>query len=285
MQVLVTGASGFLGRHLVAALRGSADVRPVEGDVRDPATFEPLPRADLVYHLAAVSSVPDSLRDPARTWAVNAGGTMNLLEWARGRGVGRLVLVSSAHVYGPAEYTPIDERHPTRPVSPYGASKLAAEAMARAYGASYGMEVVVVRPFNVYGPGQARGFLVPDILEQIAEGRQLVMGDPRPVRDFTYVDDAIELLRLAGTVPGVGGETFNLGSGQGHPVETIVRTAIEVTGTSLRPRYDEARFRAAEVKELVVDNAHARKRLGWAPGVGLRQGVERAWRAVRARGA
>jgi UDP-glucose 4-epimerase len=282
LRFLVTGMGGFIGGHLARALASRGEVAPFKGDLRDPAGFAAIPRADVVFHLAAQSSPPESVRDPAGTWAVNATGTLHLLEWARRERVGRVVLVSTAHVYGPTRYSPVDEKHPTAPVTPYGASKLAAEALARAYGASYGLECVVVRPFNVYGPGQGRGFLVPDVLGQIHEGSSLVLGNPAPVRDFTFVDDAVDLLVRAGTAKDAAGGVFNLGSGVGHSVDEVARTALRVAGSPLEPRYDPSRFRAGETKELVVDNRHARETLGWAPRIGLEDGLRRTWEAMRA---
>lgn len=285
MRVLVTGSRGFLGRHLLRHYEGRAEAAAFDGDVRDAAAWEAQPRADVVFHLAAVSSVPRSMEDPVRAFDVNAGGTLRLLEWARSTEVGRVVLVSSAHVYGRARYSPIDEKHPTSPVSPYGASKLAAEAMALSYHASFGVEAVVVRPFNVYGPTQGRGFLIPDILHQIADGGPLVLGDPRPVRDFTYVDDALSFLDAAATVSGIGGELLNLGSGVGHAVGEVVQTALEVTGAAIQPVYDPGKFRGTETHALVCGNGLARESLGWKPQVDLREGLRRTWAEVSSRSA
>jgi len=280
VRVAVTGATGFVGRHLVRELSRSHEVVEIRGDIRSASTFEAHARADVVFHLAAQSNVPQSQRDPVGTWDVNAGGTLTLLEWARARDVGRVVLVSTAHVYGKAQYSPIDERHPRHPGSPYGASKLAAEALLESYQSSYGLEGVIVRPFNIYGPGQARGFLVPDVLHQIREGRELRVGDTRPVRDFTYVDDAVAMLAQAGTVATAKGASLNLGSGQGHAVGEVIDLALKVSGSPLRPQVDDSRFRAADVSELVVDNRRAKELLGWAPRVPLEEGLRRTWEAL-----
>lgn len=280
MRVLVTGASGFVGRHLEAALAGH-EVVAFEGDVRDAAAYRALAPVDVAFHLAARASVPDSIRDPAATWDVNANGALRLLEWARGGGARRVVLVSSAHVYGKPERSPVDESHPLRPVTPYGASKLAAEALAQSYHATYGLETVVVRPFNMYGPGQTGGYVLSDILLQMKEGRALVLGDLRPVRDFTFITDAADLLLRAGTAPAAAGRTFNLGTGKGHSIAEVVDVARKVTGSRLQPTSDPARFRPAEILELVVDSRRARETLGWAPKVGLEEGVRRTWEAMR----
>lgn len=282
MRALVTGANGFLGNHLVAALvREGHEAAAFGGDVRERADWARHAPADVLLHLAAVSSVPAATRDPERAWAVNADGTLRALEWARAGGARRVVLVSTAHVYGKARYSPIDEAHPLAPGSPYGASKLAAEALTLAYGRTYGIEAVVVRPFNVYGPGQAAGFLVPDIMMPLAQGRAPVLGDPKPVRDFTYVDDATAFLVKAATLPGLGGIALNLGSGSGHPIAEVAKLAAEVSGTGLVPTFDPAKARGGEADELVVNNALARKTLGWSPEVPLREGLARTWASYR----
>lgn len=277
----MTGARGFLGSHLVEDLRRDMQVGPFDGDVRDPAAYEGLPKADLVFHLAAISSIPRSVEDPVLTWEVNSGGTLQLLEWARTSGARRVVLVSTGHVYGRPQYSPIDEDHPLAPVSPYGASKLSAELAARTYESTYGLEVVIVRPFNVYGPRQAPGFLVPDVFHPMARGEAPVLGDPEPVRDFTFVSDAVRFLRLAGTLPQARGATLNLGSGIGYSVRELAYTAAAVSGTDLQPTFSEARARKGETTELVVDNARAASILGWKPEVGLREGLRLTWDAMK----
>lgn len=285
VRAVVTGASGFIGRHLVEELQRSMTVVSPRGDIREASFYAELGRADVVFHLAAQSNVPQSTRDPAGTWDVNANGTLRLLEWARRTDAGRVVFVSTAHVYGKPERPRVDEAHPTHPATPYGASKLAGEALVRSYQATYGLQGAIVRPFNMYGPGQGAGFLVPDVLLQLRAGKDLVVGDTRPIRDFTYVSDAIDLLVRAGTRKEAAGATLNLGSGVGHRVADVIEAALKVTGSPLRPRVDEARLRPVDVPELVVDNRRARETLGWEPRVGLEEGIRRTWDAMQAAGA
>lgn len=282
MRALVTGATGFLGRPLVEALRSSGhDVTGFEGDVREAPSYADLRAFDVVFHLAARANVAESLQDPTGTWDVNVNGTLRLLEWARLGNARRVVLISSAQVYGPAQRSPIDESHPLRPVTPYGASKVAAEALVRSYSASYGFEHVLVRPFNMYGPGQTRGYVVPDVLHQIREGKALVLGDPRPIRDFTFVSDAAEMIARAGVEPKAAGRALNLGSGVGHAIGELVEIARKVSGTKLEPFFDEAKFRGAvELPELIVDARAARETLGWTPKVDLATGLRRTWEAL-----
>jgi nucleoside-diphosphate-sugar epimerase len=278
MRILVTGAGGFLGRPLVAALRSAGhDAAPLDGDVTDRATFAKAGKADVAFHLAAQSNVPLSVKDPAGTWKANVDGTLQVLEWARRDGVGRVVVISSSHVYGRPLRSPIDEEHPLAPRSPYGASKMAAEALAQSYHATYGVGTVVVRPFNIYGPGQSPGFLVPDILGQLRAGGALVLGDPKPVRDYTFLDDAVRFLVACATAGGAAGEALNLGSGKGRSVEEVVAAAVRASGSSLKPTFDPGRFRANESGAVVADVAKAKRLLGWAPQVGLEDGLRKTW--------
>lgn len=283
MRTVVTGAAGFLGRHLMEALArdgGAGEALPLVGDVCAPATYETAPRADVVYHLAAKVSVPGSVADPRTAWETNVDGTLRALEWARRTDVGRFILLSSAHVYGKVKRSPIDETHALEPVSPYGASKAAAEMAARAYIGTYGLDVVIVRPFNIYGPGQPRGYLIPDILHQLRDGRELVLGDPVPIRDFTYVSDVVEMLRKVGSATGAKGRVFNVGSGEGHSVAEVVELARKTAESSLEPQYRPQPHRAGDLRELIVDNRAAREALGWAPKVGLAEGLRRTWDAM-----
>jgi len=140
----------------------------------------------------------------------------------------------------------------------------------------------VIRPFNMYGPGQQLGFIVPDVLAQILEGRELAVGDTSPVRDFTYIGDAVEMISKAGSHAGAPGKAFNLGSGVGHSIATVIDTALRVSGSRLRPRVDPSRFRAAEIAELVVDARLANEVLGWTATTPLEEGLRRTWSAALA---
>ena len=281
VRTLVTGSHGFLGRHLVAALRQRGDevVEP-RGDLRKPETLAGAGQVDLVYHLAAQSHVPTSVQDPVGTWENNVGSTLQLLEWARKAEPRRVVLMSSAHVYGPAKGHPLRENHPFDPRSPYGASKVATEALGQAYGAAYGLDVVRVRPFNVYGPGQAPGFLVPDIMGPLAEGRAPTLGNPNPRRDFTYVEDAITMLLAVGQAPAARGEALNLCSGTAVPVGDVARIACKVAGTGHPPSFRDQ----GAGDELAGDAGKAYRVLAWSPRIGLEEGLRRTWEQMRSKG-
>lgn len=276
MRVALTGGRGFLGSRLAASLGDGVVL--LDGDVRKPDTYLGVAGCDAIVHFAAQSNVPQSQRSPAETWDVNVNGTLALLERARASGFrGRIVLVSSAHVYGSPRKTPTDERQPVDPRTPYGASKAACEALGSAYRESYGLDIVAVRPFNVYGPGQAAGFLVPDIFNQLAAGPSLALGDPEPVRDFVHVDDAVRFFRAVLAKPTAPAKVLNLGSGQGHSIRAVAALAVRATGMDVTPAFQPSRRRAGETDAFVGDVQAAEHELGWRAEIGLEDGLRRTW--------
>ncbi len=261
----------------------------VVGDVRDRALIERLLADDrlvtgapVVFHLACLG-VRHSLVHPRENADVNAAGALTVLEAARTAGVPRVVHVSTSEVYGSAEREPMDEHHPTAPTTVYGASKLAGEAYARAFHASFGLPVVVVRPFNAYGPrahheGLA-GELIPRFVLRALAGRPLpIFGDGEQSRDFTYVADTARGIRLAATADGVVGTTINLGSGRAVAVNDLVAMLARVLGDTPLDVAHEAP-RPGDVRRLRADATRAADLLGWRSTVGLEDGLARtcAW--------
>jgi NAD dependent epimerase/dehydratase len=309
-RVLVTGAGGFIASHLTDALlaRGARvralvhyhsrgdwgqlshlrdrppeelEIRP--GDVRDPFLADSLvDDIEIVLHLAALIPIPYSYVAPAEFVETNVRGTLNLLEAARRHGVTRFVQISSSEVYGSALYTPIDERHPPQAQSPYAASKIGADALAESYGRSFGVPVVILRPFNTYGPRQSTRAFLPAVLAQLLRGDTVRVGALDPVRDMNYVDDMVAGFVAACVAPGVEGAVLNLGSGRGASMRELLAMAEKAAGRSARVEVDPARLRpaASEVRELVCDASAARAKLAWGPAVGLEEGVERTARWI-----
>lgn len=304
-RILVTGGAGFIGSQLVTTLlerTGAAHVRVVDSlatgtldnlahlhehvtadrlqvGVADIVTDsdEALTDVDVVFHLACLG-VRHSLHDPMGNHRVNAEGTLALLQAALRRDVTRFVHVSSSEVYGTAQYAPMDETHPTCPETVYGASKLAGEAYARAHWRTYGMPVVVARPFNTYGPrshfeGDSGEVIPRSIVRALCGLPALVFGDGEQTRDFTHVSDtATGLLALAECEAAVG-ETVNLGSGTEisiNDLATLVAGLVGVDGPAAT--YLDAR--PGDVRRLVVDDSRMRTLTGWRPGVGFADGVE-----------
>lgn len=276
--VLVTGATGFIGRALVAGLQSQS--RQVialgsrDGDICEPGTLRKWlgKNVGAVVHLAGRSFVPDSWQDSAAFVATNAVGTSRVLEFCRESGA-KLVFVSG-YVYGIPESLPISESAPLRPNNPYALSKSLAEAVCSFFAAHCGVHVTVVRPFNVYGPGQPRQFLMSKILRQILAGTEIEVMDLKPRRDWVYVDDVAGAL-VAAIQHGNGGyNVYNVGSGNSHSVADVIAIAQEVAQTRLAVRSLEI-ARPNELPDVVADIAKARRELDWQPRVGLEDGIRR----------
>lgn len=280
-RALVTGASGFVGKHLAGELRKQgAEVFALDAraenpiDIRDWQAVKDfggkLGRLDLVYHLAALMFVPCSFENPREVYEVNVLGTLNILELCRLQGVAKLVLASS-YVYGEPRYLPVDEEHPLNPGSPYARSKVLGEALCKAYHEDYGLRCTMLRVFNIYGEGQSGDSLMPSILRQLPSGKVELM-DPEPKRDFVHVSDAVQAYLRAGEYDQAGFNVFNIGSGASYSVDDIVKLALQAWGREAEIRYRHQR-RKSEIMDVVADFRKARTELGWEPKVTLEQGI------------
>lgn len=270
--VFVTGATGFVGAHLVQALR--AQGRHVvthsraDGDIaRCPLQFDGVER---VVHLAGRSFVPDSWQQPRDFYDVNVLGTVNVLDACRRSNV-PVVFVSS-YVYGNPRSLPIAEDHPQQPLNPYGHTKILAEDVVRYYQSQFGVRATVVRPFNIYGPGQDERFLLPTIIRQGVDPAidRITVRDLRPRRDFIHVRDLVAL--LIATIARVDDGVFNAGSGVSFAVGEVV---AEVNAALDRPKPVECTGdeRREEVLDVVADISRAGRELGWKPRVAFSDGV------------
>lgn len=301
-SVLVTGGAGFIGSHLVDTLLalGAGEVRVLDnlvngtranlahldgdprltlvvGDIRDEnARRGALAGAEIVYHLACLG-VRHSLHDPVENHRVNAEGTLAMLLGAREHGSRRFVYVSTSEVFGTAQYAPMDERHPTWPETVYGGSKLAGEAYSRSFFRTYGMDTVVVRPFNTYGPrshfeGDSGEVLPRTIVRLLAGHRPIVYGDGEQTRDFMHVSDTATALAMLGGAAGVGGQTINLGSGTEVTINDLcAAVAAAAARPDLAPEHREAR--PGDVRRLLGDPTLMRSLTGFTPRVEFREGV------------
>lgn len=272
-SILITGAGGFIGKHLVPRLKDAGhqviEVRRASDDVADHATWTRLPRATIVMHLAAKSFVPDSWEAPADFLRTNLIGTVEALEYCRAHAA-HLVFLSS-YMYGDAGGEPISESTPLEAKNPYALSKKLAEEACGFFADRFGVPITILRLFNIYGPGQFDAFLVPTIVNQINAGKEIRVKDLAPRRDYVYVLDVVEAMVKAMASP-KGLRVFNIGSGVSHSVADLIRTIQDVWGTDLPVRSDEVR-RKDEIMETVADIARARWQLGWAPRFTLRQGL------------
>jgi len=274
-KLLVTGAAGFIGRALTAALAARGDeivaLTHADGDIADAATWSPLPAADHVFHLAARSYVPDSWQDPAGFLSTNIGGTTQALDYCRRNGA-HLVFVS-AYVYGVPKRLPIAEDDPPEPNNPYALSKFLAEQVCAFYASALQVAVTVVRPFNIFGPGQRKEFLIPSIVEQVRRREPIRVKDLKPRRDYLFVDDLIAALLRTIEDPR-GHRLFNLGSGESHSTQDVIEAVQAAAGTQL-PIVSTDEPRVNEIPDVRADIARAREVLGWTPRITLAQGIAR----------
>jgi len=307
-RVLVTGADGFIGSHLVERLlRKTARVRALvqynsfnswgwlddlpnltdievfSGDIRDPGLCHEMVRdIDVVFHLAALIPIPYSYRAPDSYVETNVHGTLNLCSAARSAGVQRFVQVSTSEVYGSAQYVPIDERHPMVPQSPYSASKIGADAIAGSFWYSFQLPVVLARPFNAYGPRQSARAVIPTIISQLAWNNGHVhLGDLSTSRDFTFVEDTCEGLLSVATIDSGFGEAFNIGSNNETTIADLVTRLGEIMQIAPVVTADHERRRpdTSEVRRLKCDNTKLARATGFKPATALDDGLRRtvAW--------
>jgi len=298
MKALITGGAGFIGAHLANQLhqRGhyvrvlddlsSGDPAALlpginfnRGDVRDiPKLWSLLQGVDVVYHLAARVSVPASILYPREYNDVNVGGTVSLLEACRDVSVKRVILASSATVYGDQRAQPVNETMSTQPAAPYAVSKVAAEQYLFTLGALCGFETVALRIFNAYGPGQplppAHAPVIPQFMQQVAgSGSVMIFGDGAQTRDFVYIDDVVEALISAAQVDGVDRQLINVGSGVEISLNALVEAMATIVGNKANVLYN--RTVSGGIARLVADVSKARQLLGYTPSTQLVTGLRK----------
>lgn len=301
-NVLVTGADGFIGSHMVELLvdRGAhvtalslynslnewgwldrlpclGKIRVVTGDVRDPYfCLDLLKDVDIVFHLAALIPIPYSYKAPASYVDTNISGTLNLCQAALASGVRRVVHTSTSEVYGTARYVPIDEAHPQQAQSPYSATKIGADAIAKSFHCSFGLPVVIARPFNAYGPRQSARAVIPAIISQLAAGcMEVKLGDTTTTRDFTFVKDTcLGLLAIAEMDSGLG-EVFNIGSNREISIGDLFQLIATLMNVPASFKIDKDRIRPenSEVLRLRCDNRKLASATGFLPQTTLTTGL------------
>ena len=297
----MTGADGFIGSHLVELLLAEGysvralsqynsfnywgwldDIRHprlevVCGDVRDPNYCRHITRGcDTVLHLAALIAIPYSYTAPDSYVDTNIRGTLNICQAARDEGVRRIVVTSTSEVYGTAQYVPIDEKHPRQPQSPYSATKIGADAIAKSFFNAFGLPVVIARPFNTYGPRQSARAIIPTIITQIANGAtEIKVGDLTPTRDFNYVRDTCRGFLALARTEGIDGEEINICTGTEISMADTVQLIADLMGANVQWVQDEQRLRPSksEVFRLLGDNTKIKQLTDWQPTYSLRDGL------------
>ena len=307
--MLVTGAGGFIGSHLAERLaRDGHDVRAlvhynalgtrgwldrlpdgipdnieiVAGDIRDEQYVRQICAGrEIVFHLAALIGIPYSYVAPRSYVETNVIGTLNVVQAARDLDVARIVHTSTSEVYGTAATVPIREDHRLHPQSPYAASKVGADQIALSYHRSFGTPVVVLRPFNTYGPRQSTRAVIPTIIAQIAAGASRIrLGATRPTRDFNHVDDTVGAFVAAATADAAVGQVINTGSDHEISIGDTAMLLAELMNREIEIETDPRRLRpeASEVERLWADNTRARELLSWKPAYAGRDGLRRGLR-------
>lgn len=300
-KILITGGAGFIGSHLadllekgnhivildnlssgtrnnIAHHEGKTHIQFIEGDVRDKPLLSRICKdIDVVFHLA-VQCLRLSLRDPETNHEVNATGTINLLQASLEHAVERFVYVSSSEVYGTALHVPMSEDHPCNPMTVYGASKLAGELYTLAYHKTYGLQSIVVRPFNTYGPREhlqgAYGEVIPRFVVRILNGNPpVIFGNGRQTRDFTYVSDTIQGIMQASECDEMIGQTVNIARGKEVSINSLAEIiSKKLGGSGLKPQYEEQR--PGDVTRHYADIAKAERLFHYRPGTDIERGIE-----------
>lgn len=304
LNVLVTGADGFIGSHLVEMLCSKgAKVKALSqynsfgswgwlddvnckdrieilaGDVRDPHFCNEIVKdIDIIFHLAALIAIPYSYSAPSSYVETNIIGTLNICQAAKENGNIRVIHTSTSEVYGTAQYVPIDENHPLQPQSPYSASKIAADAMAMSFFNAFKLPVTIARPFNTYGPRQSARAVIPTIITQIANGiKEIKLGDLSPTRDFNYVEDTCRGFISIAENDRTIGEIINVGSNLEISIKDTLDLINELMGSDVNFIQDKQRIRPqnSEVFRLWCDNSKIEKLTGFKPQINLQKGLQR----------
>ena len=304
-KILVTGASGFIGSHLVETLvkKGhevrvfvlydtgpnlgylksmpeeiQQEIEVVTGDIRNnddvKMAFED---RSIVFHLAALVGIPYSYYHPRSVIDTNLIGTLNVLMAGKDSEVKKIIHTSTSETYGTAKYVPIDEKHPLQGQSPYSASKIGADKLVESFYKTYDLPVTTIRPFNNYGPRQSTRAVIPTIITQALTQKEVKLGSLTPTRDFVFVTDTADaFFKMAESDRNLG-EVINIGTGKEISIGNLAKKIIQITNSSAEIIYDKARARPkkSEVDRLVCDASKAEKMIGWTPTVSLDQGLRR----------
>ncbi len=273
-KILITGATGFIGGHLVPAIEKAGHevicMNSGSGDVADPATWSKYPTADIVIHLAGKSFVPASWADPSAFVQCNLMGTIEALNYCKKNNASILFL--SSYLYGNPQSLPIAETATLSATNPYAFSKKLAEDACRFYAANFGVDITILRPFNVYGLGQPKDFLIPSIIRQVKNREDIHIKDLEPKRDYVYVQDVVSAV-LASIKNIRGINVFNIGSGESYSVAELINMIQKISGTELTV-YSSNERRRDEIMNTIADITLAKQKLNWSPIWSLNDGLK-----------
>jgi dTDP-glucose 4,6-dehydratase len=304
-KVLVTGAGGFIGSHLAEELvRQGEDVRAfvrynsrderglleelpkdiqnqievVPGDLKDPdGVKKAVHGCQKIFHLGALIAIPYSYVHPFDFIQTNVVGTAHLLNACLNHEtLDRIVLTSTSEVYGTAQYIPIDEKHPLQAQSPYAASKIAADKLAESYYLSFGLPIATIRPFNTFGSRQSLRAIIPTIISQAIDGKEIRLGNTKPRRDFLFVRDTVQGFVQVGRCEEAVGKVINIGAGADISIEELVKKILDQMGKGMEIEVEDRRIRPekSEVMQLLSDTRLAKELFGWAPRYPLEDGLK-----------
>ncbi|MDB3990734.1 SDR family NAD(P)-dependent oxidoreductase [Gammaproteobacteria bacterium] len=305
-KVLVTGACGFIGSHLVEHLiEEGADVKAfvyynsfgswgwldniedqkkssievIAGDIRsEDSVRKAVKNSEIVFNLAALIAIPYSYVSPNSYIQTNVIGTLNLLQASLDYDVSRVIQTSTSETYGTAQYVPIDENHPMQAQSPYSASKIGSDAIAKSFHDSYGLPVIIARPFNTYGPRQSNRAIIPTIISQLISGeKEIKLGSPIPTRDFTYVTDTATALACLSSIDSYIGKSINIGSGKEISIEDLSNLIVKLCKKDVDVIFeqkDRMRPENSEVYRLLCDNTLIKEHSNWRPLVSIEDGLK-----------
>jgi UDP-glucose 4-epimerase len=282
MNTLVTGSEGFIGKQLVSSLNEKgANVEEIDikngidltnwGQLYD--FIKTMPHIDVLFHLAAIVFIPYSFKNPRITYTTNTTGTLNMLEIARTLDIKKFIFAST-YVYGQPQYLPIDENHPIQAISPYNRSKILGEELCKGYHQDYGLNCIILRPFNIYGTGQNKDFLIPSIVAQMPSGK-ITLENPNPMRDYVYIDDVVSAYIKAATYDVKGVEIFNIGTGVSYSVKEIadkITSLAQKKETTVSYTY---KARENEIMNIVADIQKAKEKMKWQPTIDIDNGLSK----------
>ena len=302
-KILITGAAGFIGSHLaeLCVQKGynvtafdiynsenscgwlenskyKKDINIVLGDIRDYNSVNKVVKnKDIVFHLAALIGIPYSYSSPLSYLKTNVDGAYNILENSKRSNIEQLIMTSTSEVYGSAQYSPIDEKHPLVGQSPYSASKIAADQLAISYFRSFKLPVKILRPFNTYGPRQSQRAIIPTIISQCLNSNIIRLGNLKPKRDFLYVSDTCQAFLNIVRTKNFFGEVFNVGSAQDISINDLVQNIKKLTNTNLQVKIEKKRIRpsSSEVGRLICNSKKIRKNLKWKKRVEFDEGLKK----------